>query len=169
MSFHTARLLRDAIGVEGVYRTADCTVHAVPADREALVGAMRVAGSHGFFAASSGSGSWQVLDGPQDIELSLRAMNRVIDVRPADMVMTVEAGATIETLRRVALDHDTWLALDPPGNPGRTIGSVLATATSGPLRHGFGGVREQVLGLTAVTVPARVMHAGGTTVKNVAG
>jgi glycolate oxidase FAD binding subunit len=51
----------------------------------------------------------------------------------------------------------------------RTLGSVLATGTSGPLRGGFGPLRDQVLGLTMVTGDGRVLRVGGRVVKNVAG
>jgi glycolate oxidase FAD binding subunit len=62
-----------------------------------------------------------------------------------------------------------WLALDPPGRPERTIGSVVATATAGPLRHGFGPVRDHVLGCSVATGDGRLVNAGGRVVKNVAG
>ena len=62
-----------------------------------------------------------------------------------------------------------WLAVDPPGRPERSIGSVIATATAGPLRHGFGPVRDHVLGCTVATGDGRLVNAGGRVVKNVAG
>ena len=62
-----------------------------------------------------------------------------------------------------------WLALDPPGRPERSIGSVVATATAGPLRHGFGPVRDHVLGCSVATGDGRLVNAGGRVVKNVAG
>jgi FAD/FMN-containing dehydrogenase len=46
---------------------------------------------------------------------------------------------------------------------------VLATATAGPLRLGFGFIRDQVVGLTVVTGDGQVVSAGGRVVKNVAG
>jgi len=49
------------------------------------------------------------------------------------------------------------------------MGSILATATSGALRGGFGPVRDHVLGLTFVTGDGRIVRAGGRVVKNVAG
>jgi glycolate oxidase FAD binding subunit len=62
-----------------------------------------------------------------------------------------------------------WLAIDPPGRPERSLGSVVATGTSGPLRHGFGPVRDHVLGCTVATGDGRLVRAGGRVVKNVAG
>ena len=88
---------------------------------------------------------------------------------PADLVATVQAGTPIEALRRRLADEGMWLALDPPGRPERSLGSVVATATAGPLRHGFGPVRDHVLGCTVATGDGRLVRAGGRVVKNVAG
>lgn len=43
-----------------------------------------------------------------------------------------------------------WFPIDAPGRPDRTMGSVIATGTSGPLRHGLGPIRDHVVGLTIV-------------------
>jgi FAD/FMN-containing dehydrogenase len=75
----------------------------------------------------------------------------------------------MDSLRAALQAHRLWLAIDPPGRPDRTIGSVIATGTAGPLRHGFGPVRDQVLGCTVVTGDGRLVAAGGRVVKNVAG
>jgi glycolate oxidase FAD binding subunit len=72
-------------------------------------------------------------------------------------------------VRRRLAERGTWLALDPPGRPERSIGSVLATATAGPLRHGYGQVRDHVLGCTVATGDGRLVRAGGRVVKTVAG
>src|SRR5213079_1168486 len=74
------------------------------------------------------------------------------------------------------------LAWDPPfagggGGPRNagvesepaTIGGIVATADSGPLRHRFGGVRDLVVGITVVLSDGTVAKAGGKVIKNVAG
>src|SRR5256886_17551895 len=66
-----------------------------------------------------------------------------------------------DLLRQQLADRGTWLALDPPGLAGRTLGSVVATATAGPLRHGFGAVRDHLLGVTFVTGDGRLVQSGG--------
>src|SRR3989440_63743 len=74
-----------------------------------------------------------------------------------------------DLLRQHLADRGTWLALDPPGLAGRTLGSIVATATAGPLRQGFGPVRDHLLGVTFVTGDGRLVQSGGRVVKNVAG
>jgi glycolate oxidase FAD binding subunit len=101
--------------------------------------------------------------------VSTRALDQVVSVSPADLVATVQAGAPLEALRRRLADEGMWLALDPPGRPDRTVGSVVASATAGPLRQGFGPVRDHILGCTVATGDGRLVKAGGRVVKNVAG
>jgi FAD/FMN-containing dehydrogenase len=93
----------------------------------------------------------------------------VVDVAPADLVATVEAGVSIGVLQRELEVRGAWLALDPPGRPERSIGSIVATGTAGPERYGFGPVRDHILGGTIVTGDGRIIKAGGHVVKNVAG
>jgi glycolate oxidase FAD binding subunit len=63
------------------------------------------------------------------------------------------------------------LALDPPlgASDGATIGGVIATADSGPLRHRYGGVRDLVVGMTVILSDGTVAKSGGKVIKNVAG
>ena len=62
------------------------------------------------------------------------------------------------------------LALDPPRRaPSATIGGVVATGDSGPLRHRYGAARDLVVGITVALPDGTVAQAGGKVIKNVAG
>jgi glycolate oxidase FAD binding subunit len=63
------------------------------------------------------------------------------------------------------------LALDPPLGEGdaATIGGVIATGDSGPLRHRYGAPRDLVLGMTVALSDGTVAKAGSRVIKNVAG
>ena len=161
--------LRELLGAQGVGRDPQGTPRALPESEEAVALVCRTAYEEGWRVRVEGLGSWLPPDAPADLALSTRALDRVESVQPSDLVATVQAGATLESVRRRLADQEMWLALDPPGRPDRTIGSILATGTAGPLRHGFGPVRDHVLGCTAVTGDGRVIAAGGRVVKNVAG
>ena len=52
---------------------------------------------------------------------------------------------------------------------GSTVGGVVSTGLSGPLRYMYGAVRDLVLGITVVRADGVVAHAGSKVVKNVAG
>ena len=60
------------------------------------------------------------------------------------------------------------LALDPPLGDA-TIGGVVATADSGPLRHRYGAARDLILGMTVALPDGSVARSGGKVIKNVAG
>jgi glycolate oxidase FAD binding subunit len=60
------------------------------------------------------------------------------------------------------------LAWDPPSE-GATVGGIMATGDSGPMRHRFGGVRDLVVGVTVVLSDGTIAKAGGKVIKNVAG
>jgi FAD/FMN-containing dehydrogenase len=161
--------LRALLGTSGVERDADGLPRATPDSADALSLVCRLAHEEGWKIRVEGHASWLPPDAPADLAVSTRALDQVLSVSPADLVATVQAGAPLEALRRRLADEGMWLALDPPGRPERSLGSVLATATAGPLRHGFGPVRDHVLGCTVATGDGRLVKAGGRVVKNVAG
>ena len=140
-----------------------------PTRADALSLVCRLAHEEGWKIRVEGQGTWLAADAPADLAVSTRALDQVVSVSPADLVATVQAGAPLDALRRRLADEGMWLALDPPGRPDRSLGSIVATATAGPLRHGFGPVRDHMLGCTVATGDGRLVKAGGRVVKNVAG
>jgi glycolate oxidase FAD binding subunit len=161
--------LRALLGPSAVDRDTDNLPRATPESSETLALVCRIAHDEGWTMRIEGRGTWLPPDAPADLAVSTRALDAVVSVSPADLVATVQAGATFESVRRALGEQGMWLALDPPGRPERSLGSVAATATAGPLRQGFGPVRDHVLGCTVVTGDGRVVRAGGRVVKNVAG
>jgi FAD/FMN-containing dehydrogenase len=161
--------LRALLGTGGVERDAAGLPRATPDTADALSLVCRLAHDEGWKIRVEGNGTWLSSDAPADLAVSTRGLDRVVSVSPADLVATVEAGTPLEALRRRLAEEEMWLAIDPPGRPERSLGSVVATATSGPLRHGFGPVRDHVLGCTVATGDGRLVRAGGRVVKNVAG
>jgi glycolate oxidase FAD binding subunit len=161
--------LRLLLGPEGVERDPRGLPRAVPESDDAMALVCQAAQDAGWHCRLEGSASWLSPDAPADLALSTRGLKQLVRASAADLTATVQAGMTLEALRGELASRRLWLPLDPPGRPDRTIGSVLATATPGPLRHGLGPVRDQVLGCTVVTGDGRVVESGGRVVKNVAG
>jgi FAD/FMN-containing dehydrogenase len=161
--------LRALLGTGGVERDPDGLPRAAPDSPDALSLVCRLAHEEGWKIRVEGQGTWLPSDAPADLAVSTRALDQVVSVSPADLVATVQAGAPLDALRRRLADEGMWLALDPPGRPDRSLGSIVATATAGPLRHGFGPVRDHLLGCTVATGDGRLVRAGGKVVKNVAG
>jgi FAD/FMN-containing dehydrogenase len=161
--------LRALLGTTGVERDGDGVPRATPDTADALTLVCRLAHEEGWKIRVEGRGTWLPSDAPADLAVSTRGLEQIVSVSPADLVATVQAGTSLDALRRRLADYGMWLALDPPGRPERSIGSVVATATAGPLRQGFGPVRDHVLGCAVATGDGRLVNAGGRVVKNVAG
>src|SRR5438445_612700 len=156
----------DAVEIAG---GADAVPRVAPASPDAVALLLGTAREEGWRVRLEGAGTWLPADAPADLALTTRRLDRVPAVEPQDLSATAEAGIGCDLLRQQLADRGTWLALDPPGLAGRTLGSVVATATAGPLRHGFGAVRDHILGVTFVTGDGRLVQSGGRVVKNVAG
>jgi glycolate dehydrogenase FAD-binding subunit len=104
-----------------------------------------------------------------DAVLDMRGLNAVLAHEYGDMTATVEAGAMLGDVNRALARHRQWLPLDPPHADAATIGGVLATNDSGPLRHRYGTPRDLVIGVRLATIDGALTTAGGRVVKNVAG
>jgi glycolate oxidase FAD binding subunit len=149
--------------------TPDGVPRVAPASPDAVALLLGTAREEGWHIRVEGAGTWLPGDAPADLALTTRRLDNIPAIEPQDLSATAEAGIGYDVLRQQLADRGTWLALDPPGLAGRTLGSVVATATAGPLRQGFGAVRDHLLGVTFVTGDGRVVQSGGTVMKNVAG
>src|SRR4051794_27010938 len=99
----------------------------------------------------------------------LRQMNRVLDLAPEDMTVTVETGVPLSVLQAKLAKYRQWLPIDPPNPESITIHDVLAKNLSGPRRFGYGTIRDHVIGMKVVLANGRIIKSGGKVVKNVAG
>ncbi len=100
---------------------------------------------------------------------SVFAPSEMIDHRPADMVVEVDAGTPIETLSNVLASGGQRSILDGCGPPGTTVGAVLGAGHSSVDRLGDGSLTDALLGASLVLHDGRVATIGGRTVKNVTG
>ncbi len=155
-------VLEDTGAPDGLPRVA-------PASPDAVALLLGTAREEGWRVRVEGAGTWMPADAAADLALTTRRLDRVPSIQPQDLAATAEAGIGCDQLRQQLADRGAWLALDPPGLAGRTLGSVVATATAGPLRHGFGAVRDHLVGVTFVTGDGRLVQSGGRVMKNVAG
>jgi glycolate oxidase FAD binding subunit len=157
-----------AVSVDGI--AAAETVS--PNSAEALAAALRAADEGGRAVAPVGGGTQLDLGMPPsrlDVAIETTGLNRIVEYEPADLTVTVEAGMRFGELQRILGEQGQLLALDPPLEDGATIGGVIATNASGPLRFAFGSARDLVIGTRVANPDGTVTHAGGRVVKNVAG
>jgi len=104
-----------------------------------------------------------------DVELHTTGLDGILEHSQADMVVSVEAGITLEAVQAELGKAGQFLPLDPFNAPGHTIGGLLATGWSGPLRQRFGSARDFLIGIRVALPDGRLVSAGGRVVKNVSG
>ena len=104
-----------------------------------------------------------------DVELHTTGLDRVLEHSQADMVVSVEAGITLEALQAELGKAGQFLPLDPFNSPGHTIGGLIATGWTGPLRQRFGSARDFLIGIRVALPDGHLATAGGRVVKNVSG
>jgi glycolate oxidase FAD binding subunit len=105
----------------------------------------------------------------RDVEFHTGRLDRVIEHSQADMVVSAEAGITVEALQAELGKAGQFLPLDPFNSPGHTIGGILATGWTGPLRLRFGSPRDFLIGIRVALPDGTLASAGGRVVKNVSG
>jgi len=101
------------------------------------------------------------------VSIDVSGMKSVLRLNGEDQDCTVEAGLT-----RVALnEHLRHTGLFFPVDPGAdaTIGGMAATRASGTTTLRYGGMRENVLGLTVVTPNGNVIRTASRARKSAAG
>ncbi|MGK7889266.1 MAG: FAD-binding oxidoreductase [Leptolyngbyaceae cyanobacterium] len=119
-----------------------------------------------------GSGSklhWGACATGIDLVVSTERLTQMIDHAVGDLTITVEAGCSLAALQQSLAPSQQQLALDPAYPDQATIGGIVATADTGFLRQRYGGVRDRVIGISAVRADGQLTQAGGRVVKNVAG
>ncbi|KHK61778.1 MULTISPECIES: FAD-binding oxidoreductase [Pseudomonas] len=99
--------------------------------------------------------------------IDLSRMQRIIDVRPDDLDVTVEAGVTRMQLNAELRTTGLFFPVDPGGES--TLGGMAATRASGTNAVRYGTMRENVLNLTVVLADGQVIKTGGRARKSAAG
>jgi FAD/FMN-containing dehydrogenase len=84
-----------------------------------------------------------------------------------DLTVRAAAGITIGDLQRALAPHNQFAPIDADDDI--TLGEAIHHNTYGPLRAGYGSMRDLLLGLHYIDGEGRDVHVGGRTVKNVAG
>jgi glycolate oxidase FAD binding subunit len=147
-----------------------CVVY--PHSQAELAAVITTANSHQWRVLTWGSGSkinWGGLAENIDIIVSTEHINQLIEHAVGDLTVTVEAGMKFAQIQEILAKSGQTLALDPAAPELATIGGIVATADTGSLRQRYGGVRDQLLGITFIRADGEIAKAGGRVVKNVAG
>jgi glycolate oxidase FAD binding subunit len=141
-----------------------------PSSVEELADELRAADDAGDSVRIRGAGTklaWAAAAAPA-LEISTTGLDGVLEHNPGDLTAVLGAGVPLARAQEVFAGEDQMLALDPPGTDA-TIGGVVASADSGPLRARYGGVRDLVIGMRVALADGTLAKSGGQVIKNVAG
>ncbi len=107
--------------------------------------------------------------GAGELVLSMRGMDRIVEVRPEDLIAVVEPGILNADLNRALAEFGLWWAPDPASREISTVGGNIATGAGGLLCAKYGVVRDAVLGVDLVLADGRLLQLGHRSVKGVTG
>lgn len=145
-----------------------------PTSFEAAAAALSGAAAGGEAVRIAGGGTkaaWGALTRVADVEVHTTKLNRIVEHNAGDLTAVLEAGVPLAEAQAQFGSAGQMLPLDPVLGPDHqaTIGGVLSTGDSGPLRHRYGAPRDLVLGMTVALSDGTIARSGGKVIKNVAG
>jgi FAD/FMN-containing dehydrogenase len=134
-----------------------------PGTVEELAEAVRLCAAAGLPLVPQGGNTSMVGGATPDesgrqIIVSLARLNRVRDIDPLDMTMTVEAGLVLKTAQEVAAEAGCLFPLSLGAEGTATVGGVLSTNAGGNTTVRYGNARELMLGLEVVLPDGQVWN-----------
>ena len=167
-----ARELRSICGEEHVVESENKqgpSIAVAPGSADEVAAILRLANQRGFSINPVGGHADPVPATAADVLLRMHRLTEVEHYDPADLTVGIGAGMTVAQLNALVAGGKLMFACDPAFPELATIGGVLAAAKHGPLRQGYGGVRDFCIGIRFITGDGRKAKGGGRVVKNVAG
>ena len=144
---------------------------AEPETPEAFAGVLAHASAERMATVIRGGGTklaWGRPPAAVDLVVSTSRLTRLLAHRHGDLTATVQAGMPLRDLNAALSAERQWLPIESAFE-GSTVGGIVATNDAGPSRHRHGSPRDLIIGITLALTDGRVVKAGGTVVKNVAG
>ncbi len=129
-----------------------------PVSVEALLPAVRHLARRKSFFGIQGSGSrYRVRE---SFVVSTKKINRILEIDPGNLTVTVEAGASLAAVRTAVEKEKRYLWV----HGGGTVGGVVATRASA-----VPPVRDMILAMRVLLPTGEMVEFGAKTMKNVAG
>jgi glycolate oxidase len=164
--------IRDNIADRYVY-ASDASVHrhlpdvvVRPNSIEEVQRILRYANTNRIPVVPRGAGSGmsgQTVPIAGGIVLDMKRMNRILEIRPEDVLCKVEPGVINDELNRVLKPHGFFFPPTPSSGMICTIGGMIGTNASGNRSVKYGATRDAVLGLKVVLANGDLVTLGSNT------
>lgn len=156
-------IVRDPAVLEGYARDASGLKHvpeglARPSSRDEVVALMRETAATGTAITPAGAqtSTTGASIAAQGVLLSLRAMDRVLDVDREQRTARVEPGVLLGQLNHQLAGDGLFFAPDPTSDETSSLGGAIACNASGPRTLMYGATRAHVRALTVVLADGSV-------------
>ncbi|GIN22459.1 MAG TPA: FAD-binding oxidoreductase [Bacillus bacterium] len=163
-------VLRNHSKDESDHTASEPDVVVFPESSEDVQKVLHYANKHKVPVVPFGAGSGlegQAIPVKKGISLDFERMNKVIEVRPEDLVVIVEPGITRVQLNEELKRYGLFFPVDPGADA--TIGGMASTNASGTMTVRYGGMRDQVLNLKVVLADGRIIETGSLAKKSSSG
>lgn len=141
-----------------------------PTSTEEVQAIVRICARHQVPLIAFGAGTsieGHVIPTHGGISVSMRMMNRVVQINAEDMDVLVEAGVTRLQLNRELRDTGLFFPIDPGADA--SLGGMASTRASGTLAVRYGTMQANVLALDVVLADGTLIHTGTRARKSSAG
>ncbi len=155
---------------ESDHGAVDPDVVVFPESSEDVQKVLRYANEHKIPVVPFGAGSGlegQAIPINKGISIDFERMNKVIEMRPDDLVVVVQPGITRLQLNEELKKYGLFFPVDPGADA--TIGGMASTNASGTMTVRYGGMRDQVLNLKVVLADGRIIETGSLAKKSSSG
>ena len=101
------------------------------------------------------------------ISLDISMMNKILDITPEDLLVSVQGGVRRVALNEKLANSGLFFSVDPGADA--TLGGMASTGASGTTTVKYGSMRENVLAMTVVMSDGTIINTGRSTRKLSAG
>jgi glycolate oxidase FAD binding subunit len=138
---------------------------AAPASTQEASALLRAAAMLGLTVVPRGAGRLQHWGDPPvscDLIVDTRRLDQVVEHRPDDFAVTVQAGVRVRYLAQALAPAHQHLAVIPPFRAATgTVGGLIATnAAGGMRRYRYGRPGDLLTGITAVRADGTIIRSG---------
>jgi len=159
----------DEYSVQSYARSPLAVIRPAAVDQVAAV--VRLCADTGVPVTARGGGTGLAaacVPSPEGVVLSFERLNRVVEVDPANLSITVEAGATLRQIYQASDEHGLFFP-PHPGDESAMAGGMVATNAGGARAVKYGSIKRFLLGLQVVLADGETVELGGKFIKSSTG